>query len=495
MMEATAAATQTPASPARRRTLVGTAPLWASAAVLLAAPFFAAFRTGGYSQDTQLLVGIVVFSMLALVAVTAPWSPLPLGLPLAALSALAGYGVWVGLSTGWARVLYRAVQDTDRVAMYCGAFALSLCVMRVRAIRRLAGPTLLVGIVVVCVYSLAGRLLPHVIHEEVGSLRLAQPLTYWNALGMFAGFGVLIAVGLAGDVRLSRNLRSIACAAAVPCGLTAFLTLSRGVGAAVLAGLVMLVVVRRRRTTLAAAGVAAGCIVALALVAIVFFPDIVTLSAGSSAQVSQGAVCLVVTLAATVAAGVVHARLSRARRARGELPLAARTSGRIALAIVPVVLGIAIAVAGHGKEKTELPSTASRITRVETVRGHYWRVALHAWRRHPLAGIGSASFAVEWLRHRGRDQAALDAHSLYIETLAELGLVGAALLLGFIGTVAAGTARAVRRAPRDATVATAAAVLAAFAVHAGLDWDWEMPAVSLIPLILAGSVLQPRMRT
>jgi len=52
----------------------------------------------------------------------------------------------------------------------------------------------------------------------------------------------------------------------------------------------------------------------------------------------------------------------------------------------------------------------------------------------------------------------------------------------------------VRAAPRDATVATAAAVLAAFAVHAGLDWDWEMPAVSLIPLILAAYVLQPRMR-
>jgi hypothetical protein len=48
-------------------------------------------------------------------------------------------------------------------------------------------------------------------------------------------------------------------------------------------------------------------------------------------------------------------------------------------------------------------------------------------------------------------------------------------------------------APRDGTVLAAVGVLAAFAVHMGLDWDWEMPAVALIPLILAAACLQPRM--
>jgi hypothetical protein len=27
------------------------------------------------------------------------------------------------------------------------------------------------------------------------------------------------------------------------------------------------------------------------------------------------------------------------------------------------------------------------------------------------------------------------------------------------------------------------------AVHAGLDWDWEMPALALIAILLAGAVL------
>ena len=491
MNEAIAAARQVPASAARRRILAGTVPLWASAVVVLVAPFFAAFRTGGYGQDTQVLIGGVVFALLAVVALTAPWPPIRRGLPLAALASLVGYAIWTGLSTGWARVLDAAVHDTDRVAMYCGVLGLSLCVMRIPAIRRLAPPTLLGGILIVSLYSLAGRLLPHVVHEQVTSLRLSQPLTYWNAMGLFAGFGVLIGLALAGDAKRSLRMRALACAATVPCGLAAFLTLSRGVGASLAAGLLIIVLLRRRRATLAALLVALAAIGGLAVILLVWYPDIVTVHRDISAQVSQGAAFLPVAVAATVAAGIAYARLARTPRARGELPISPRTTSAIAAAVVPVVLAIAIAIAGQGKEKTEVPSTASRITRVETVRGHYWRVALAAFARHPLAGVGSASFAVEWARHRGHDFPAIDAHSIYIETLAELGLVGAALLLAFFAILAIGTARAARTAPRDATVAAAAGVLAAFAVHIGLDWDWEMPAVSLIALILGAAILQP----
>ncbi|TMK62618.1 MAG: hypothetical protein E6G53_13185 [Actinobacteria bacterium] len=363
-----------------------------SAAVVLAAPFFAAFRTGGYTVDTQVLIGVAVFTVLALVAVTSPWPPVPGGLALASLSALVGYAVWVGLSTGWARILDRAVHDTDRVAMYAGALALSLAVMRVRAIRRVTAPTLLVGIVVVCLYALGGRFLPHVVHEQVTSLRLSQPLTYWNAMGMFAGFGVLLAVGLAGDARRPPIARAVACGTAVLCGLTAFLTLSRGVAAAVLAGLVVLLLLRRRRATVAAGAVALVSTVALAIVLVAAFPDVVNVKPDMSGQAAQGALFLPLAVAVTVAAGVIYARLARTRRARGEIAIRSRTTNAIAIATVPIVLGIAIAVAGHGKEKTNVSSTASRITRVETVRGHYWRVALAAFGRHPLNGVGSGSF-------------------------------------------------------------------------------------------------------
>ena len=76
-----------------------------------------------------------------------------------------------------------------------------------------------------------------------------------------------------------------------------------------------------------------------------------------------------------------------------------------------------------------------------------------------------------------------DAHSLYLETLAELGLVGFALLALLIGGVAV-TAR--RAGP--------AAALAAWALHAGVDWDWELPALTLVAIVLAGLVLTSRDR-
>ena len=76
-------------------------------------------RAGGYGLKSQLIVGAAAFALLAVIIVAAPWPPLPFGLPIAALAAFIGYGVWTGLSSGWARILDRSVHDTDRVGMYC----------------------------------------------------------------------------------------------------------------------------------------------------------------------------------------------------------------------------------------------------------------------------------------------------------------------------------------------------------------------------------------
>ena len=40
--------------------------------------------------------------------------------------------------------------------------------------------------------------------------------------------------------------------------------------------------------------------------------------------------------------------------------------------------------------------------------------------------------------------------------------------------------------------AGAAATLGVFAVHAGLDWDWEMPALALTALLLAAKLVSDR---
>src|SRR5262249_48694359 len=88
----------------------------------------------------------------------------------------------------------------------------------------------------------------------------------------------------------------------------------------------------------------------------------------------------------------------------------------------------------------------------------------------------------EWYRHRRVAVGVQDAHSLYLETLAELGAVGLALLLFALAT----PVRAAVAARRRPYVAGAFGAFAAFAAHAAVDWDWELPAVTLAGLFCAG---------
>ena len=106
---------------------------------------------------------------------------------------------------------------------------------------------------------------------------------------------------------------------------------------------------------------------------------------------------------------------------------------------------------------------------------------------HPLRGEGSGSFGVEWLQRRKIPEAAQDAHSLYIETAGELGLVGLAALALFLGGAAVAARRAFGRNP--GLTAGWIAGASVWLVHAGLDWDWEMPALSLIAIALAGALI------
>lgn len=115
----------------------------------------------------------------------------------------------------------------------------------------------------------------------------------------------------------------------------------------------------------------------------------------------------------------------------------------------------------------------------------YWRVALGDAADHALVGSGAGSFDDVWLERRAIPAFVRDAHSLYLETAAELGVVGLALLLIALGAPLVAAARA-----RDRRlVATAAAGYTVLLVHAGLDWDWEMPVTVLSGLTCAAVLL------
>ena len=92
-----------------------------------------------------------------------------------------------------------------------------------------------------------------------------------------------------------------------------------------------------------------------------------------------------------------------------------------------------------------------------------------------------------WLRYRPFDAGAQDAHSLYIQTAAELGIVGLALLAVFLASLA-GAARSAWLAD-PVRVAGPIAGFIVWIFHAAVDWDWQMPALTLPALLLAAGVL------
>ena len=93
----------------------------------------------------------------------------------------------------------------------------------------------------------------------------------------------------------------------------------------------------------------------------------------------------------------------------------------------------------------------------------------------------------------------LNAHSLYLEELAELGIVGGGLVIAVVVSILVVLARRVRGPGRAVWAALFAGALM-WAVHAGVDWDWQMPAVTAWffgagGLALAGPVERPERAT
>ena len=114
-----------------------------------------------------------------------------------------------------------------------------------------------------------------------------------------------------------------------------------------------------------------------------------------------------------------------------------------------------------------------------------WESALDDAQAHPALGSGAGTFERWWLEHRDVAIKVRDAHSLYLETLAELGPVGLARSAVIVVTPLV----AAVRARRNPLVAPALAGFVALVVHAGVDWDWEVPAVMIAGLTCAGVLL------
>jgi O-antigen ligase len=459
--------------------------LGAARVALLAGPTVLAFWSGGYFDTPRAVAGLVAWLLVAVALVA--------GEPLSrarssrlALGGLALLGVWTLISIIWAPAAGAAYHSGQRVLLYTGALLAASMLLRSPRWLRAVEPSLAAGALIVIGYGLSERLLPGLLHFQSSHSalgRLEQPLTYWNAMGEVAAIGLVLCARLAGDQERRSGVRLVAASASVPLGLGLYLSFSRGALFACAAGLATLIVAAPQRQQLRGALVTLLAAVLGALVATPFH-SLTTLLGSASHRQSQGLLALL-TL---VVIGILAAIAERAFVIRGRTGAARMPKRAPWIAFALICAGLALALVGGSKERSISPLStgATRYATLQSNRYAYWRVAWHAFSDAPVRGVGAGGWAVYWLRLRRINDFAADAHSLPIQTLAELGLVGLALLAAFL----AGLGLVARDAMRAAAGPAAGllAGLVAYLAHAPLDWDWEMPAVTLIALVLAGGL-------
>ena len=145
-----------------------------------------------------------------------------------------------------------------------------------------------------------------------------------------------------------------------------------------------------------------------------------------------------------------------------------------------------------------MPASGNRFGSLSS-NGRYelFKVAANATHGHVLAGSGPGTFQLLWLPHGVKTVGYVqNAHSLYFETLAELGVVGLILMIGFLVTVLGSAILLVVRSQYEHRVraAGAAAALLAFAVSAAVDWVWQISVLPVAFLLLGTAVVAPALR-
>ena len=467
---------------------------------------FLAFQAGGFYPASWAVVAAVAAVVLALRVSTVgrPFAGFGVAGGVAA-AALALLGAWLLLSATWSDAPGRAVVEFGRLLAYLLILVVcaSLAPREHRLSWGLRGVALAIGIV--CAAALITRLRPDLWNDPGSGIgRLDFPITYWNGLALLAGVGAILGLHLSASEREPQLVRVLAAALPPIAACTMYLTLSRGGIFASAAGVVVYLLVGFSRAT-------PGALLAIVpttvfAVSRAYDADLlVSDEFASAAGLAQGrdlASVVLVAAAAAVVLRVVALLIDRGAAALpgpGRLPVAARAGLVAAALLAAVVVAVGAGAPGWAERQVDTflssspaPAGSDPRDRLGVFNNNgrvgHWEVALDAWRADRLKGTGAGTFENEWNREREGLMQVVDAHSLYVETLGEMGIVGLGLLLVALGAITVGLLARLRGPGRPGAAAVLA-VTAAWGIHAGVDWDWELAAVTIWLFGLAGLAL------
>jgi len=423
-------------------------------------------KRGGFEQPVYSEIGIAAWWLVAVGILAAALPGARVGRSgWIALGLLAAFAGWTAIGVSWSSSSGRSVVEVARVLVYVGVFAVALLTGG-RGRMRITLGGVAAGCATIAVVALLSRLQPSWFPENelpqvlVGvQSRLAYPVGYWNALAGLIAIGMPLLLWAVTSAR-SVALRSLAAAAVPALVLAGYFTYSRGGLVATALGIAALILLSERRLSLVLplGALAAGSAFVLwqASIRHQLSDGLTTGTAGA-----QGDSMLIIVCGVGLVAAAVIAALTLLER-RERIPRAPAVPRRLAAGLaagVVVLAAIAFVVAGgpgevsdgweEFKEPSGLSDTSSRLESVAgNGRWQYWSAAADAGADAPLQGIGPGTFVFYWQQFRDIDNGFVrDAHSLFAEVFAELGVIGVALIGGFVIFVLAAGARR-RRARR-----------------------------------------------
>lgn len=420
------------------------------------------------------------------------------GPALVAIVALTCLWLWSYLSIGWSESAGRALTEANRWSLYAAALPALILLIHRRPARL---GRLLVGGATVATVGVSLYLAIRMAAGEGADLffggRLVEPLGYTNGLAAYLlmAFWPLVAAA----ERVSRPLASAgAVASATLIAALLVLTQSRAVLPAVIipAAVLLLAVPGRSRRVSVLVAVAAGVGILLGPLSDVF-PD-----ARNGDIRSAGRLMLLVVVGIGVAwlgATELWRRKPAARRSLRALPAAAGAVLALgALAFFVAEVGNPVLKVGREIDSfVELrPSEpGARFLSGGGNRYDYWRIAVEQFREDPIEGIGAGNYTRTYYLERRTSENVTQPHSLELQVLGELGIVGALMLLAFLAAVCLALARRVALARSEAgtpamTVA-AGGVVMTWVVHSSVDWLHLFPGIMGTALAAAAVLLSP----
>jgi O-antigen ligase len=469
-----------------------------------------ALAGGGFELGDRHIAGLAVWLLVVALIVLGVGSRAALARPFYwATGLILAVSLLSAISSFWSGSVELSMIEADRVLVYLGFFLATFLIAQTDQRRQRFAEGLAISLALVALLGLTSRLLPHVL--AVGesfdtTSRLAYPLGYWNADGAAFGIGVALLLWMSRRAAWA-VLRRIAVALLPATLLALYFTYSRG-GLLALAIAVGCTIALSRDRLWLLGTLAVGALGALPAMLYVQAHRSLADSIDNQAAVDQGVAVLLILLAGTALALALFAALRWTERREGRLTGRALELSRnrtaltwIAGLATVVAIGLAIAVGGRAWDQfsssdVQFPNNpATHFSQFSGAGRHdFYRVALDAFDEKPLLGSGAGTYQFSWERHRSIDQPVHDAHSLYLEAFAELGLLGGLLVLALVGTLLWIGFAAWRAAPhpgRERYAALFAATLA-FAVAAGLDWFWEIAGFGAVFFLASGVLVAAR---